>query len=224
MRRDERLEYTEKEKKGIDRVERMNRFFDKRLLPLLGIIIILLLFSFIINTWREKFSSDSQPSAEAHVQQTEPEIFSKRRSLLSGYQGHKSEFEAYGYMPVEGYSYDLSLCKTVDDEMSIFQFSDSSLGELTIINYIPKDKNARYDTLSMAVSSYKLITVTVNRGEESYSVTFLSYDFTSYKADQEKEFNALMKLTDMDEIATLRDIFETDINNLSSRQQEEGSR
>ena len=42
------MDYTEKEKKGIDRVERMNRLFDRILMPAIGILIIMLLLSFIV--------------------------------------------------------------------------------------------------------------------------------------------------------------------------------
>ena len=209
------MEYKKKKKKGIDKVERMNRFFDRTLLPAIGILIILLLASFTFRRFREKFGSDL-PSASSTVRQTEPEIFALRRNVLAGYEQHKEQFEAYGYHPVDGYSYDLSLCKAVDSEMSIFQFSDDSLGQLTILNYLPKDRQSPYDSLSMGISSYRLITVTAKRGEDSHSVTFLSYDFTSYQSDSEEEYRALMKLTDSGELASLYEIFETDIRNLAA--------
>ena len=209
------MEYTEKEKKGIDKVERMNKLFDKILLPAVGVLIIMLLLSFIVRKYREKFGSDHQPAAEALSQQTEPEVFALRRSLLAGYSRYRKEFEAYGYQPAEGFSYETSLCKTVDEELSIFQFADSKLGELTIINYIPQDKKSPYESLSMAISSYKLITVTVRKDKESHSVTFLTKDFSSYPSDQKEAFEALMQLTNLDEITTLYEIFETDISNLA---------
>ena len=184
------MEYTEKEKKGIDKVERMNHFFDRTLLPAIGILIILLLASFTFRRFREKFGSDL-PSARSTVRQTEPEIFALRRNVLAGYEQHKGE-------------------------MSIFQFSDDSLGQLTILNYLPKDRQSPYDSLSMGISSYRLITVTAKRGEDSHSVTFLSYDFTSYQSDSEEEYRALMKLTDSGELASLYEIFETDIRNLAA--------
>lgn len=209
------MEYTEKEKKGIDRVERMNKLFDKILLPAIGILIILLLLSFTVNKYREKFGSGAGTSSEADAALTEPEVFGMRRSLLAGYRQHKKEFEAYGYRQADGYSYDLSLCKTVDEEMSVFQFSDGSLGELTVINYIPADSRSPYDSLSLAVSSFRMLTVTAKSGDETHSVTFLSCDFSEYRSQDEEQFNFLMKLTDMDEITTLYEIFETDISNLS---------
>ena len=209
------MEYTEKEKKGIDKVERMNRLFDKILLPAIGILIIMLLFSFIVNKYREKFGTEINPFAEAVTQKPEPEVFALRRRLLADYGQYQKEFEAYGYKPVDGFSYDLSLCKTVDKEMSIFQFADSKLGELTVINYIPKQENTPYDSLSIAVSSPNLITETKKSGEESHTVTFLTHDFSSYKSDDTDQFNSLMKLTDIDEITAVYEIFETDISNIA---------
>ena len=211
----ELLNYTEKEKKGIDKVERMNRLFDKILMPAVGILIIMLLISFTINKYREKFGSGDSLSAKEVYAEEEPRVFTLRRSLLSGYGGHEKEFESYGYKPVEGYSYALSLCKQVDDEMSIFQFADGTLGELTIINYIPKEKKSPYDSLSLAVSSHKLINVTAKSGGEKHTVTFLSSDFSKYSSDDEEQFDSLMKLTDMEEISSVYEIFETDIINLS---------
>ncbi|MBQ9901558.1 MAG: hypothetical protein IJM51_04125 [Clostridia bacterium] len=211
------MDYTEKEKKGIDRVERMNRLFDRILMPAIGILIIMLLLSFIVRKYKDKFGSEGDYTAAetASARNVEPRAFVLRRELLGNYPEYVRQFEAYGYSKVEGYSYDLSLCKTVDSEMSIFQFSDSALGELTIINYIPENKNAAYDSLSIAVSSCKLINVTVKNGEEKHTVTFLSTDFTLYSAADEEQFNALMKLVDIDEITAMYDIFETDIFNLS---------
>ena len=209
------MEYTEKEKKGIDKVERMNRLFDKILLPAIGILIIMLLVSFTVNKYREKFGSDRQSASQTAVQQSEPQAFALRRSLLAGYAQYKEQFDAYGYKPVEGYSYDLSLCKTVDGEMSIFQFSDASLGELTIINFLPENDASPYDSLSMTVSSHKLINVTAKNGEESHTVTFTDTAFSTYRADDGSEYKALMNLTDIDEINTLYEIFEADIGNLA---------
>ena len=210
------MDYTEKEKKGIDRVERMNRLFDKILMPAVGILIIMLLISFTVNRFREKFGSDDKTSAQAADVQTEPEAFSLRRILLRSYDEHKTAFEAYGYVPVEGYSYDLSLCKQVDPEMSIFQFSGGALGELTIISYMPENDNSRYDSLSLAISSQKLIDVTVKSGEEKHTVTFLSPDFSAYQSDDQSEFDSMMTLTDISEITAMFEIFETDIFNLAA--------
>ena len=98
------MEYTEKEKKGIDKVEHMNRLFDKILLPAIGILIIMLLFSFIVNKYREKFGTESNPAAEAVTQKPEPEVFALRRRLLADYGQYQKEFEAYGYKPVDVFS------------------------------------------------------------------------------------------------------------------------
>ena len=210
------LDYTEKEKKGIDKVERMNSMFDRMILPAIGILIIMLLISFTVNRYREKFGSRGSNTVGTVSQQSaEPEVFALRRALLGDYSGHKKEFEAYGYKPVDGYSYDLSLCKTVDGEMSIFQFSDASLGELTIINFLPENDASPYDSLSMTVSSHKLINVTAKNGEESHTVTFTDTAFSTYRADDGSEYKALMNLTDIDEINTLYEIFEADIGNLA---------
>ena len=208
------LNYTEEEKKGIDKVERMNRLFDTRIMPAIGIVIILMLISFTVSKFKEKFYRGGVPT-ESAVQNAEPEIFALRRSLLGGYDAHKEEFAAYGYEPVDGYTYGLSLCKSVDDEMVIFQFRDDSLGELTIINYVPGNTDAAYVSLSLAVSSHRLLNVTVKSGGEKHSVTFTDTDFSEYQPEDAEEFKCLMKLTDMDDIRTMYEIFETDIRNLS---------
>ena len=214
------LNYTEKEKKGIDRVERMNSFFDRLLMPAIGVLIIMLLLSFTVNRFKEKYASgpsvSSGSSANASQQTAEPRVFGLRKKLLAAYGDYKREFAAYGYEPADGYAYDLSLRKTVDEEMSIFQFSDATLGDLTIINYFPGGQENSYDSLSLTVSSGRLINVTVKRGEEQHRVTFTSPDFTAYRAEDAEEFKAMMLLVGMDEITTMYEIFETDIGNLAA--------
>ena len=69
--------------------------------------------------------------------------------------------------------------------------------------------------MSLAVSSHKLINVTAKSGGEKHTVTFLSSDFSKYSSDDEEQFDSLMKLTDMEEISSVYEIFETDIINLS---------
>lgn len=210
------LNYTEKEKKGIDKVERMNLLFDKVIMPAIGILVIMLLLSFTISKFREKFvSHPSQTSSSTSGQPVQPAVFAQRKRLLSGYDGFKEAFAAYGYHPVKGYSYDLSLCKTVDSEMSLFQFSDGTLGDLTVINYFPTDKESSYSSLSMAVSSDRLINVTVKSGDESFSVVFTSTDFSAYKSDDGAQFDAMMNVVSMDDIRAMYEIFETDIDNLA---------
>ena len=184
------MEYTEKEKKGIDKVERMNRLFDKILMPAIGILVIMLLLSFTVNQYRRKFGSQKSDAANAASvlsDAAEPETFALRRKLLASYPAFEKKFAAYGYAPVEGYSYDVSLCKQVDGEMSIFQFAGGALGELTIINFFPQDKNAPYDSLSLAISSHSLINVTVKSGEEKHTVTFTDTTFSSFREEDSGE-------------------------------------
>ena len=209
--------YTEKEKKGVDRVERMNRFFDKTLMPTVGILIIVTLLFFIAGRFREKFIPDDDRRAASAVSRVsdEPEVFRLRRALLAGYSDHVSEFAAYGYQPVDGYSYELSLGKRVDDEMSIFQFSDPAIGQLTIINYFPAHGNAPYDSLSLAVSSHALINASVRKDGEKYTVTFTNPDFSSFRAEDSAAFDSLSALVDTAEMTAMYEIFETDIRHLA---------
>ena len=212
------MEYTEKEKKGIDKVERMNRLFDKFLMPAVGVLIIMLLASFTVNKFRQKFGSQKTGAANAATyssEAAEPEVFALRRKLLASYPAFEKEFAAYGYAPVEGYSYDVSLCKQVDGEMSIFQFAGGALGELTIISYMPQDKNAPYDSLSLAISSHRLINVTVKKGEEKHTVTFTDTAFSSFKEEDRGEFDSLSDFVRTEDIKTMYEIFETDIGNLA---------
>ena len=208
--------YTEKEKKSVDKVERMNRFFDKALMPAIGVLIIITLLSFTVGRFRQKFSSrGGEASSSAVSQEAGPEVFRLRRALLSGYSSYTKEFAAYGYSPVDGYSYELSLCKQVDEEMSIFQFSDPSVGQLTIINYFPSGDDGGYDSLSLAVSSHRLLNVTVRKDSEKHSVSFTDTSFSSYSAEDEAEFSALSELVSMEDISAMYEIFETDIGNLA---------
>lgn len=211
------MDYTENEKKGIDKVERMNRFFDRIFMPAIGILIIMLLLSFTVKKFRSKFGGGEEAPGQAATvtAQSEPEVFATRRELMADYQKYEKEFAAYGYLPVEGYAYDLSLRKQVDGEMSIFQFKGGALGELTIINYLPSDSGAPYDSLSLAISSHTLINVTVKRGEEKHTVTFTDTGFSAFKEEDAGEYDALMNDVRMEDIRAMYEIFEADIGNLA---------
>lgn len=210
------LQYTEEEKKGIDKVERMNRLFDKVVLPGIGVLVILLLISFIAGKFREKFTRDDPGTTASSAPREETDVFGRRKELLRGYEQHKDAFAAYGYEPVEGYAYALSLGKTVDEEMTIFQFSDEALGELSIVNYMPKGKKAPYRSLSLAVSSPTMLVVTVKKEDEKHVVTFTDTGFSHYQPEDQDAYQSLMKLTTQEDLQAMYDIFTTDLDHLQS--------
>lgn len=214
------MNYTEKEKKGLDKVEKMNHFFDRVLMPAIGVLIILTLISFIVSGIMDKFgggeNGDTSSVLTSENSNEVSEIFRLRTSMLDGYSEHVDEFEAYGYDTAEGYSQDIALCKVVDEEMLIYQFRDSSLGDFTILRYTPSDEvNAEFNSLSLTISSDTLVNVAVNNGDYTYKVTFTSTDFSSYSSDDEKEYNSMMNIISIDELTAMYEIFETDIKNLA---------
>ena len=214
------LDYTEKEQKSIDKVARMNRFFDKVLMPTVGVLIIITLLFFIVDRVTEKWGkgANAESAAVSGEAAQQPEVFALRAKLLADYEKHTAAFADYGYEPVEGYAQDLALCKTVDDELTIYQFSDSALGDFTIVRYVPSaEKKAPYDSLSLTVSSETLLSVMMKQGEQSCAVAFTSVDFSSYKKDDSESYDTLMKTVSDEELKALYEIFETDIENLSKK-------
>ena len=214
------LHYTEKEQKSIDKVARMNRFFDKVLMPTLGVMSIVTLLFFIVDRVTDKRGkgAGSQSAAVSGEAAQRPEVFALRAKLLADYEKQASVFADYGYEPVEGYAQNLALCKTVDDELTIYQFSDSTLGDFTIVRYEPsKEKKAAYDSLSLTVSSETLLSVMMKQGEQSCAVAFTSVDFSSYKKDDKETHDTLMKTVSDEELKALYEIFETDIKNLAQK-------
>lgn len=214
------MNYTEKEKKGLDKVESMNKFFDKILMPAIGVLIILTLLSFIVGSLMDKFSgidNDGKSSSAASVASDKiSAIFKLRAVVLDGYAEHIEEFKAYGYNWADGYSQDIALCKTVDEELVIYQFSDGTLGDFTILRYTPLDaSDAKFDSVSLTVSSDTLINVTVNSGESQIVVTFTSSDFSTYSKDDNEKYSEIIKLISIDELNAMYEIFETDIKNLA---------
>ncbi len=212
------MNYTEKEEKGVKKVESMNSFFDKVLLPAIGVIIVIILISFIISSLSEKFGGGNSDSSGTSVQQSveEPQVFALRRAVLADYEKYTDEFAAYGYEKAEGYSQELALCKVVDEELVIFQFKDSKMGDFTILRYTPSESvGSEYSSLSMTVSSPTLINVTLQSQDSMYTVTFTSVDFSSYAKDDAIQYSKIMKKTSLEELVALYEIFETDINNLA---------
>lgn len=213
------MNYTEKEKKGLKKVESMNRFFDKVLMPAIGVLIIIALISFIVSGLKEKFGGDSsdgdKPALSQHSQE-EPKVFALRSAVLEDYEKYSDEFAAYGYQKAGGYSQELALCKTVDEELMIFQFIDDSMGKFTILRYTPSESvGSEYKSLSMTVSSSSLINVTVKTDSDSYTVTFTSVEFSSHSKDDSAQYDKMMKLISNDDLMALYEIFETDIINLA---------
>lgn len=213
------MNYTEKEQKGVKKVESMNRFFDKVLMPAIGVLIILILISFIVSGIKEKFggnSSDSDSTALVQQPQDEPRVFALRAAVLADYGKYADEFAAYGYQKAEGYSQELALCKAVDEELLIFQFKDDTMGIFSILRYMPSASvGSEYTSLSMTVSSSSLINVSVKTDDSTYTVTFTSVDFSSYSKDDNVQYSKMMKLISIDDLIALYEIFETDINNLA---------
>ena len=214
------MNYTDKEKKGIDKVENMNKFFDKVLMPTIGVLAIITLIAFITGKLMDKFGG-GQPSGSSETLQNssaDSDLMSLRAELLAGYEDNSEAFAAYGYEPAEGYVQDLALCKYVDEELVIYQFKDSVLGEFTILKYEPSQTSsgdAPYNVLSLTVSSEKLMTVTVSGDDLDCSVAFTSTDFSTYMEDDREEYEKMMKAVSLDELKSLYDIFEADINNLA---------
>ncbi len=209
------MNYTEKEQKGVNKVQSMNKFFDKVLLPTIGVLIIFTLITFIVDGLTEKFGGTDDT-------QNLPKVFSLRAAALENYEKYSDEFASYGYHKVDGYTQELALCKSVDEELVIFQFIDSNMGDFSILRYTPSDNiDSKYDSISMSILSPTLINVTVSGNGFAYTVTFTSVDFSSYAQDDgvhyndNVQYNKMMKLTSVDELNTLYEIFETDINNLA---------
>lgn len=210
------MNYTEKEKKGIDRVEGMNRFFDKVLMPAVGVLVIITLLAFTVGRLMEKLGGGEETTAPTTVsQRSAPQVFAARAALLAEYETYARTFEAYGYAPAEGYSQDLALCKTVDDELLIYQFDDKTLGNFTILRYTPSEGKGRYDSLSLTISSAELINATVTDGDGKWTVTFTSPDFSSYQPEDKDVYARLLGKVSLDELRAMYGIFETDIENLA---------
>lgn len=211
------MNYTDKEKKGIEKVADMNKFFDKILMPAIGVLIIITLIMFIAGKLMDKFGGEESQGNEETLTSSagESKVMALRAQLLASYNDKSESFSAYGYEPVEGYLQDLALCKYVDEELVIYQFLDSVLGEFTILKYEPSSSDSPYATLSLTISSEKLITVTATGDGFNYSVTFTSTDFSTYNANDSDEYNQMMKIVSIDELKSLYDIFEADINNLA---------
>lgn len=213
------MNYTEKEQKGIDKVERMNKMFDRVVMPAIGVLIILLLLSFIVGKLTDKFGGGHDAAGDAAVGSVVSDgdvqkIFSMRTALLADYEQYAEVFAAYGYEQVEGLQ-DLALCKQVDEELTIWQFADSVLGDFTIVKYVPSSDEASYQMLSLTISSDKLLTVTASGEGFDYAVAFTAADFSTYQAKDKEQYRDMMKVVSMDELHSMYEIFETDIRNLA---------
>lgn len=212
------MDYNEKEQKGIKKVESMNNFFDKVLMPAIGVLIIITLLSFIVGNITEKFGGGSgENSVQSGQQESDaPIVFDLRKSMLENYEKYSNVFEAYGYEKADGYEQDLALCKVVDEELVIYQFADDTLGDFTILRYTPSESvNAAYTSASLTISSHTLINATVKTENSTYTVAFSSTDFSAYSKDEDVQYNKMMTLISTEELQALYELFEADIYNLA---------
>lgn len=218
------MRYTEKEQKGIHKVENMNRFFDKVLMPAVGVLIIITLVLFIAGRVRHKFGGGGNQAAEtpstAAVSSDPTEalaLMALRETLLAGYADHVDAFETYGYEPAEGYAQDLALRKQVDKELVIYQFADGTMGDFTILKYAPSDDGFGYTSLSLTVSSETLLNVSLKGEDFDYQVAFTATDFSTYQVEDEKDYQNMMKLISTDDLTAMYDIFAADLRAMARR-------
>lgn len=211
------MNYTEKERKGIDKVADMNRFFDKILLPAVGVLIIITLLVFIVGRVRTKFggggigaSHSTSSVSSAQLQKA----LEKRETLLGDYETNAERWAEGGYVRLENYEGGLALERKADGELSILQIADDVLGGFTTLTYRPSDGKAKYKMLSLTVMSGKLFTVTLSGEGFDDVVTFPSPDFRKEDASDREACDHMMRYVTQDDLQTLYEIFLTDMERL----------
>ena len=211
------ITYTEKEQKGIEKVAQMSRFFDKILLPTIGVLLIITLLLHISGRLREKYSGGSPGAGTSAAQATQENgVCATRNALLATYTSHASGFAACGYAVMPDATQDLALCRKIDDEMTVYQFADGKLGTFTILRYAPlPERQALYETLSLTVTSEADIRVMVGHDGQKTSVRFTAAGFSAAAAEDAAAYRDVMRYTSPEELQSMMEIFETDIRMLA---------
>ena len=214
------MKYSEKEQKGIDKVANMNRFFDKILMPTVGVLIIITLLLFIGGRVREKFGGSGEGTASSSGTVSSDaseasELMSLRHTLLAGYADHREDFAACGYLPAEGYTQDVALRRQVDEELVIFQFVDDTVGDFTVIKYAPAVEDFGYTSLSLTVSSESLLSVRLRGEDFDWRVSFTATEFSAHSPDDEADYRRMMKRISTDDLKAMYALFVTDLHQLA---------
>ena len=209
------MQYTEKERKGIDKVTDMNRFFDKILLPAVGVLVIITLLFFIAGRVKEKFGGAGENTASGTVTYSAKRLqkaLDKRDTLMNDYEANQERWTEGGYVRKVLSEDSFVLERKADEELTVLQISDTTLGNFTTLSYKPSD--GKYDMLSLTVSKGSLFTVTLSGKGYDDAVTFPSPAFRPEEANEKEACDHLLKVITRDDLVTLYEIFLTDIEGL----------
>lgn len=174
----EKLTRDEEIKRGVEKVERMNKTFDTLALPIILFTVVTIFIFGALPTLKEKLGL-GESSSVSSVLPEQQSFYSRRESYMLDMQLHLEELTQHGYTTPEGYEAGECASLMLDDSTEVLEFSDN-IGCYSIVRRSVADKP--YTKLSIIVYSENIILAELVLAEgDQLSATFKNESFTEWK-------------------------------------------
>lgn len=173
-----KLTEEEKIQNGVDKVNRMNAFFDKMWLPVLFFVVAtVFVFGALPKLMDMAGVSDGSDYGDLPSQEsTLPDFYELRAAYMGEMDSHKDELTAAGYEFSDDYGETKCVILSKDDTV-IYEFFDS-MGSYSIIRKTAPE-GSEYSALSLVVQSKRLIIAEIKLSDGSkLSASFKNEQFT----------------------------------------------
>lgn len=177
-----KLTREEEIERGVEKVERMNKAFDKYVIPLVLFTVVTIFIFGAVPRLLKLLSADSADGTEQGVESTVADFYSLREDYMSNMHSHAQELEAAGYEFSDQYSGADCVYKYLDESTIVYEFYDDALGSYSIIRRAAQEE--AYRQLSMVVSAKNLIRVELDLVDgQKISLTYIDESFSAYGSD-----------------------------------------
>ncbi len=176
-----------------EKVERMNRIFDRVVLPIIAFTAVMLVITAVILKPEScaKDFADTMTPVEDNVS-TEPDAYLLREVLLEDMDSNYPIFEQGGYTVVETDESGYVAYRFIDEHTEIFENLTGS-GDIPCSAVIYND-----EVLSVTVRIYsgKIFLVEASSGEKSASAIFRDDRFATWTSGSDADAQAVLELAD----------------------------
>lgn len=194
------------------KVDKMNRLFDRLILPIIGFtILVFVAFSIIPNIVKGCSSErDDGPPSGSQEYLSRLDAYVLRDVLLEDMEANRPVFEDGGYTVVENDGGNYVAFIELQDGTQIFDNMIDSSGN--VYSAVMRTKDDRKVTVMIYAQTLFLAVVT-DKGETSSSI-FRSADFSSYPSDSDADAQAVLSLAPAEELTDMVEVYKTTILSL----------
>lgn len=212
----EQQKQKEKEKKAVDKVQRMNGIFDKLILPMIAFSLIVFAVFGIIPAVSESCESGgsggASPDYSINTGSSDDEFYAARKVLMSDMEGNRTLLEQNGYELSNDYGANLTARRQYDDNTYAVEYCEDMFGCFAIVRYIPGEgETAAYSSISLVVYSGTLISVEVASAEGTLSAVFTDEAFEGYSEQNAEQAQKILAAVTKEKLCILLEIYKTNL-------------